>query len=70
MGEAALIRTVQDLRQQGKTVFMVVHQRNLLSVADRVLVLNDGVITQFGQLAVQPPAVTTSSEPSAQTRTA
>ena len=70
VGEAALIRTVQDLRQQGKTVFMVVHQRNLLSVADRVLVLNDGVITQFGQLAVQPPAVTTSSEPSAQTRTA
>ncbi|WP_310609675.1 type I secretion system permease/ATPase [Limnohabitans sp.] len=70
VGETALIRTVQDLRQQGKTVFMVVHQRNLLSVADRVLVLNDGVITQFGQLAVQPPAVTTSSEPSAQTRTA
>ena len=69
-GEAALIRTVQDLRQQGKTVFMVVHQRNLLSVADRVLVLNDGVITQFGQLAAQPPAVTTSSEPLAQTRTA
>jgi len=70
VGEAALIRTVQDLRQQGKTVFMVVHQRNLLSVADRVLVLNDGVISQFGRLAVQQPAVTTSSEPSAQTRTA
>lgn len=70
VGEAALIRTVQNLRQEGKTVFMVVHQRNLLSVADRVLVLNDGMITQFGKLAVQPPAVTTLSEPSAQTRTA
>lgn len=58
VGEAALIRTVQDLRQRGKTVFMVVHQRNLLSVADRVLVLNDGVISQFGQLAVQQPAAT------------
>lgn len=57
VGEAALIRTVQDLRQRGKTVFMVVHQRNLLSVADRVLVLNDGVISQFGQPAVQQPAV-------------
>lgn len=70
VGETALIRTVQDLRQRGKTVFMVVHQRNLLSVADRVLVLNDGVITQFGQLAVQASAATTSSEPSAQTRNA
>ena len=58
VGEAALIRTVQDLRQRGKTVFMVVHQRNLLSVADRVLVLNEGAISQFGQLAVQQPAVT------------
>lgn len=62
VGEAALIRTVQDLRQRGKTVFMVVHQRNLLSVADRVLVLNDGVISQFGQLAEQQPAVIASSE--------
>jgi len=61
VGEAALIRTVQDLRQRGKTVFMVVHQRNLLSVADRVLVLNEGVISQFGQLEVQQPAVTASS---------
>ena len=61
VGEAALIRTVQDLRQRGKTVFMVVHQRNLLSVADRVLVLNEGVISQFGQLEVQKPAVTASS---------
>jgi ATP-binding cassette subfamily C exporter for protease/lipase len=65
VGEAALIRTVQDLRQRGKTVFMVVHQRNLLSVADRVLVLTEGVVSQFGQLAGQTPAVTTSSEPSA-----
>jgi len=39
----------------------VVHQRNLLSVADRVLVLNEGVISQFGQLEVQKPAVTASS---------
>lgn len=70
VGEAALIRAVQDLRQRGNTVFMVVHQRNLLSVADRVLVLNDGVITQFGKLAVQAPASSTSSEPSAQIRTA
>jgi len=59
VGEAALIRTVKELRDGGCTVFMVVHQRNLLSVADRVLVMNDGEMTQFGTLADQS-ALTTS----------
>jgi ATP-binding cassette subfamily C exporter for protease/lipase len=54
VGEAALINTVKQLRGQGRTVFMVVHQRNILSVADRVLVLNDGVIKQFGPIAAAP----------------
>ena len=54
VGEAALIKTVKDLREQGRTVFMVVHQRNILSVADRVLVLDGGVIKQFGPIAVAP----------------
>jgi ATP-binding cassette, subfamily C, bacterial exporter for protease/lipase len=51
VGEAALIRTVQELRNRHCTVFMVVHQHNLLSVADRVLVMEDGLIKQFGTLA-------------------
>lgn len=54
VGEAALIKTVKELRAQGRTVFMVVHQRNLLSVADRVLVLNEGEIKQFGPIAAAP----------------
>jgi len=51
VGEAALIRCVEDLRTKGCTVLMVVHQRNLLSVADRVLVMQDGMVSQFGTLA-------------------
>ena len=51
VGEAALIRCVEDLRTKGCTVLMVVHQRNLLSVADRVLVMHDGTVSQFGTLA-------------------
>jgi ATP-binding cassette subfamily C exporter for protease/lipase len=51
VGEAALIRCVEDLRTKGCTVLMVVHQRNLLSVADRVLVMQDGTVSQFGTLA-------------------
>ena len=50
-GTVALIRTVQALKAQGKTVFMVVHQRNLLSVADRVLVMKEGSIAQLGPIA-------------------
>ncbi len=67
VGEAALIRTVQELRSRHCTVFMVVHQRNLLSVADRVLVMEDGVIKQFGTLA--DPATQTTVEPHGQQRT-
>ena len=67
VGEAALIRTVQELRKRHCTVFMVVHQRNLLSVADRVLVMEDGVIKQFGTLA--EPASQTTVEPQGQQRT-
>lgn len=67
VGEAALIRTVQELRNRHCTVFMVVHQRNLLSVADRVLVMEDGVIKQFGTLA--EPASQTTVEPQGQQRT-
>jgi len=50
VGEAALVRAVQTLREQKCTVFMVVHQRNLLSIADRVLVMNQGEVSQFGTL--------------------
>jgi ATP-binding cassette subfamily C exporter for protease/lipase len=65
-GEAALIKTVRELREQGRTVFMVVHQRNILSVADRVLVLNEGVIKQFGSIAGAPAVAAPEAQ---QTRT-
>jgi len=57
-GEAALVAAVQDLRAGGATVFMVTHQRNLLSVADRVLVMKDGEIVQLAPVSAlaAPPA--------------
>jgi ATP-binding cassette subfamily C exporter for protease/lipase len=51
VGEAALIRTVHLLRERKCVVFMVVHQKNVLSVADKVLVLENGNIKQFGVLS-------------------
>jgi ATP-binding cassette subfamily C exporter for protease/lipase len=48
VGELALMKAIADLKQAGKTVFMVLHQHNLLALADRVLVLNNGSVAQFG----------------------
>ena len=47
-GEAALVKAVQDLKQQGKTVFLITHRMNIIGVADRLLMLYDGVIQCYG----------------------
>ena len=47
-GEAALIKAVQDLQQQGKTIILISHRMNIIDVADRIMLLNDGVITYDG----------------------
>ena len=51
-GEAALMVAISELKKAGKTVFMVLHQRNLLALADRVLVLNNGSVAQFGVMDI------------------
>jgi ABC-type protease/lipase transport system fused ATPase/permease subunit len=50
----------------GKTVFMVLHQRSLLALADRVLAMADGRITTYGKIEINPAAQTgsTSDPPS------
>ena len=53
VGEQALIRTVRELKSKGKTVFMVVHQKHMLAAADRVLLLDNGRITNLLPVVVQ-----------------
>ncbi|NCW76743.1 MAG: type I secretion system permease/ATPase [Oxalobacteraceae bacterium] len=48
-GEAALVQTIRDLKEAGKTVFLIAHQRHLLALADRLIVLTKGQITQTGK---------------------
>ncbi|MCX7169483.1 MAG: type I secretion system permease/ATPase [Proteobacteria bacterium] len=48
VGEAALVKAVQDLKQKGKTVFLITHRMNIIGCADRILVLFDGRIQQYG----------------------
>jgi ATP-binding cassette, subfamily C, bacterial exporter for protease/lipase len=47
-GEMALVRTVLELKQKGKTVFLITHRPGALGVADRVVVLQDGQIRADG----------------------
>ena len=53
VGEAALQRTVRDLKARGKTVFMIVHQQHMLAVADRVLLLENGQVSRFLPIVVK-----------------
>lgn len=57
-GEAALVRTVRELKARGTTVFMIVHQPAVLAAADRVLVLDKGRIAQLAPVAQGQPAAT------------
>lgn len=56
VGEAALANAIRSLKAEQKTVFMVLHQRNLLALADRVIVMAEGRITQFGKLDISGTA--------------
>ncbi|NCW79227.1 MAG: ATP-binding cassette domain-containing protein, partial [Oxalobacteraceae bacterium] len=55
-GELALGNAIRSLRAMGKTVFMVLHQRSLLALADRVLAMADGRITTYGKIEINPAA--------------
>ncbi len=56
VGEAALVKTVHDLKRKGTSVLMIVHQPHLLSVADKALILDQGQIARFGPIVVQNKA--------------
>jgi ATP-binding cassette subfamily C exporter for protease/lipase len=47
-GEAALFRTVQQLKAKGSTVFLITHRPGAISVADQLLILRDGQIMASG----------------------
>jgi ATP-binding cassette, subfamily C, bacterial exporter for protease/lipase len=47
-GEAALVQSVLELKAQGKTVVIITHRTNIISVVDRILVLRDGQVQLYG----------------------
>jgi ATP-binding cassette, subfamily C, bacterial exporter for protease/lipase len=48
MGEAALYKTVEELKAKGKTVFLITHRPGAVAVADRILLLRDGAVQADG----------------------
>jgi ATP-binding cassette, subfamily C, bacterial exporter for protease/lipase len=67
-GEAALLRTVQQLKAAGKTIFLITHRAGAVSVADRVMILQDGKLLMDGPreavaAALRPPATTAPAAP-------
>jgi ATP-binding cassette subfamily C exporter for protease/lipase len=48
IGEAALVRTVQELKARGSTVVLITHRPGILAVADRLLILQDGRVQADG----------------------
>jgi ABC-type protease/lipase transport system fused ATPase/permease subunit len=42
------MKALQDIKAEKRTAFVVTHRSNLLSAADMIMVLADGVIQTFG----------------------
>ena len=59
-GDAALIKAIQNLKERHRTVFVITHRLNVLALADRVVLLNNGVVQADGSreavLATARPA--------------
>jgi ABC-type protease/lipase transport system fused ATPase/permease subunit len=55
-GEQALLETLRGLKARAVTVVVVSQRRAVLSVADRVVVLKDGVIDRVAQVEPARPA--------------
>ncbi|CAN7233054.1 type I secretion system permease/ATPase [Variovorax paradoxus] len=47
-GEAALVCAIRQLKAKGKTVFLVTHRQGAVSIADRLMVLRDGMLAADG----------------------
>ena len=47
-GEAALVQTVNDLKQRGSTVIIITHRMNILNAVDKLLVMREGAMVMYG----------------------
>jgi ATP-binding cassette, subfamily C, type I secretion system permease/ATPase len=48
-GEAALIEAIRQLKADGTTVVFVTHKTNMLQLADKILLIDQGVVRLYGE---------------------
>jgi PrtD family type I secretion system ABC transporter len=48
-GESALVAAIRYLKQAGSTVIFVTHKTNMLTLADKVLLMEQGAVRLFGE---------------------
>ena len=48
-GETALVGAVRYLKQHGTTVIFVTHKTNMLTLADKVLLMEQGTVRLYGE---------------------
>ncbi|MEE9102044.1 type I secretion system permease/ATPase [Pseudomonas nitroreducens] len=48
VGDRALAAAIQQLKQTGATLFVITHRTNIVSQLDRLMLMNDGIITLYG----------------------
>ncbi|MDB5524662.1 MAG: transporter ATP-binding protein [Rhizobium sp.] len=49
-GEQALIAAIEKARTRGAIVIMIAHRPSVMAVADKMMVLENGAVTQFGAM--------------------
>jgi len=47
-GDAALMKTLEELKHKGRTIVVVTHRQNVLALADKILLLVEGQIAIYG----------------------
>ncbi|TAN53498.1 MAG: type I secretion system permease/ATPase [Methylococcaceae bacterium] len=47
VGEAALLNAVRQLKAEGRTVLLITHRTSILSVADKIMLIQAGTLTFF-----------------------
>ena len=48
VGEAALVRAINDLRAHGKTIVLITHRTSAIAATTKLLVMRDGQVSLFG----------------------
>lgn len=62
-GERALVRTIEALRADGAIIILIAHRPSVMQAADKLMVLQEGRISQFGPRTSVVSAITPGEKP-------